>query len=1058
MSWHAADTDSTIPARFERQARLHPTKTAIDGTAWAPTFAELDAAANRLAHTLSERGAGTRTRIALLLSHDSPLIAAMLATLKTGAAALVLNASDPPERLARLRADTAPTLIVSDHEHVALALRAGFAEDRIVIQETRPDSSPHPPPADGVRPDDLALLICTSGSTGRPVAVMQTHRNVLHNVLRHTNGLGLRGDDRFVLLASPSGGQGTGTVWTALLNGATLCPFPVHERGLTGLESWLEQHAVTVLVASASLFRHFVATLDGVSLPHVRLVRLGSETALRSDFELWRRRFSPTCAFANIYSSSETGSIAHQLMRADDEPAHARLSAGHPASDMEVVVVGEDGLELGAGEVGEIVVRSRYISSGYWGEPELDASRLSVEQGGVRSFHTRDLGCREEDGRLSLHGRGDDLVKIRGNRVSLSDVQTALSSNVAVASAAVRASDSPDGETRLTAFVVPTPGSRPTAGELREQLREWLPDHSVPSTFLALEQLPLTPHGKVDRERLAQLESTAPALADSDSNPDSDPHVVDMPGSELEELIATLCARVLDRAHVSLEQDFFALGGDSLAAAEVAIGIERALGVKVSMRDFARRATAAGLAHTIRELRAMAAGEQEPALEHSSGIEPLPASPAQERIWRLCMLPGAGQGYTIATSSRIRGPLHPRALERAIEHLLHRHEALRMTFSERAGELVQIVAPPSPFELELLDVSTHADPHAEATSLLRELAGSAFDLEAGPLLRLRLVRLAADEHELHRVEHHIVADGTSWRVFLDELAKLYEAFVRDDPAPLSTELPVRYGDVAAWERRRVRPGGQRHRDLLARWGQLAAYEATPPPFARPAQLGDVAASEGVIEWGLPASVTGGLEHVGRETGATFYMVRLALFAALLSAETQQQELVLGTYVGTRRLPETRAMLGCFTYLAPLRLHAPGDCSVGAWLTTVREAVLEVNDIADLPYEIVAEQLSETGVTLPGIQTLFALRERQPQRRFGGLEMASPVHSLEHYMPSGFSFLVDRSDELGGCRATFDATIYDPNLVRAFIDRYRRLADELCGSPERPLRELVQSVH
>jgi amino acid adenylation domain-containing protein len=1051
MSWQVTDTDSSIPERFERRARLHPAKLAIDGTTWTPTFAELDAAANRLAATLLERGARADTRVALLLSHDAPLVAAMLAVLKSGAATLVLNASDPPERLARLCAGTTPTLIVTDREHRALALRAGFDDERVVILERDPDCSPHPAPAVRPRPDELALLICTSGSTGAPVAVTQTHRNVLHNVLRHTNGLGLRGEDRFVLLASPSGGQGVGTLWTALLNGATLCPFPVRERGLGGLAAWLEQTAVSVLVASASLFRHFAATLaEDAGLPRVRLVRLGSEQALRADFELWRRHFSPACLFANTYSSSETGSIAHQLMRAGDEPGDTRLSAGYPAQDIELSVIGEHGRELGAGEVGEIVVRGRYVTRGYWGEPELSASRLVLEPGGVVSFRTRDLGCIEADGRLSLHGRGDDIVKIRGNRVSLSEVQTALGSSSRVASSAVRVSES-NGEARLTAFVVPAPGPAPTAGELRTQLRAWLPDHALPSTFVALRQLPLNPHGKVDRELLAQLESTTPALADSD------PHA-DAQGDELEELIATLCARVLDRERVGLKQSFFDLGGDSLAAAEVALGIERTLGVRVSMRDFARAPSAAGLARTVRQLRAMAAGEREQALERDAGLEPPPASLAQERIWRLCSLPGTGQGYTIATSARIHGPLDPRALERAVDHLLRRHEALRMTFSERDGELAQIVAAPTAFELELLDVSAAADPDAQALSLLRELASGAFDLETGPLLRLRLVRLATDEHELHRVEHHIVADGASWRVFLDELTTLYESFARDEPAPLSTEPPARYGDVAAWERRRVAPGGRRRRELLARWGRLAEHEATAPPFARPARVSDVAVTEGVIEWGLPAGVSDGLARVGRGTGATFFMVRLALFAALLAAETQQRELVLGTYVSTRRLPETRAMLGCFTYLAPLQLATPADGAVDEWLAIARDAVLEVNDIAELPYELVVEELGRTGVTLPPIQTLFALRERQPERRFGGVTMDSPMHSLDHYMPSGFSFLVDRKDELSGYRVTFDATIYDPPSVRAFVERYRRLASEVCGSPERPLRELVASLY
>ncbi|MHB8240357.1 MAG: condensation domain-containing protein [Solirubrobacteraceae bacterium] len=218
----------------------------------------------------------------------------------------------------------------------------------------------------------------------------------------------------------------------------------------------------------------------------------------------------------------------------------------------------------------------------------------------------------------------------------------------------------------------------------------------------------------------------------------------------------------------------------------------------------------------------------------------------------------------------------------------------------------------------------------------------------------------------------------------------------------------------------------------------------------------VAPSDGVIRWGLSASVADGLASVGREAGATFYMVRMAIYAALLAQETGDPELIFGTYVTTRRQPETLGMFGCFTQAAGVRLAAPRlDATVGSWLAEVRSAVLDVNEHTELPYETLMEELAREGVSLPGLETVFALAEYRQPVRFAGLELGPARRSTEHYMPAGFVFHVNRLFELDDCRIEFDANVYDPVQVRAFIARYQRLAGELCGELDRPLGELVR---
>ncbi len=1043
MSWSVADTACSIPERFEERARRNPAKVAIAGTDWEPTYAELDAGADRLAGELLARGAERGERVALLMRHDAPLIMAQLAVLKTGACLIVLNPGDPPARLERLRAETTPSLLVADSESCASALGAGFAEEAILVTSAPSQAPSTPIRRARVAPDDLALLICTSGSTGHPVAVMQTHRNVLHNVLRHTNELGLRCDDRIVLLASPSGGQGAGTVWTALLNGATLCPFPVVARGMTGLAGWLEETEVTVLVASASLFRHLTATLQGRELPRVRLVRLGSEQALGSDFETWRtNRFSRGCLLANTYSSSETGSIAHHLMDDSSSLGQGPLPAGRPAEGIEVRILDEAGRELGPEEAGEIVVRGAFLSPGYWRQEELTGSRFETDESALRMFRTGDLGVRDQAGVLTVLGRLDNLVKVRGNRISLSEVESALVTQPGVEEAAVLAVPNARGDVRLAAHVV-TAQETADAQRLREALRRTLPEPAVPSTFAFHERLPLTAHGKVDRTRLSEEPGLSERCQDG----------LDLAAGEVEETIARLWSNALGHEQIGRGENYFDLGGDSLSAAETLVEIGTALGIEIPLEAFAAEPTVAGLARLTEALGDGAADPPAPLCRREPGAV-IPATLAQERIWKLCTTPATIAGYIVVAQLDIRGPLDVAAFRGALEQIVARHESLRTSFVLEQGQLVQVVHAPETIDIQVHDFAAATDPSAEADALMREIVAEPFDLGRPPLLRLALIRLSAVEHRLHRINHHILSDGQSWGIFLDELARLYESRTRGSAAARPTQPELQYGDFAVWQRRLLRPGAPRRRRLLERARALGGVEASRPPFLRSAPEPGAAPDEGVIAWGLPPAVSAGLEHLARRAGVSYYMVRVAAFAALLAAESGNREVVLGSYSSARRLPATREMFGCFTHLAVLRLECRAGLSVSAWLEEVRARVLEMAETAEIPYEVLADELGQEGVALPGVQMLFGSTEVQPPRRIADIEISSPNIDLEQHMPWGFSFLVDPRNEHTGCRTLFDATLYDPVSARTFVERYRRLASELCGDSSRGVEELL----
>jgi amino acid adenylation domain-containing protein len=1063
VSWTVADTERSIPERFEEQVRRQSAKQAIDGAVWQPTFGELDAAANRRAHVLLERGTDSAGRVALLLGHDAPLFAATLGVLKAGKTAVALNPSDRPARLEQIRAEVEPELVLTDARHRELALRAGFRRADVVSVEDSRDGPAQGPPGVRIRPDAVAFLIYTSGSTGRPKGVMQTHRNVLHNVLRHTNGLGLRVEDRIAALASLSGGQGVGTSMSALLNGATLCPFAVAERGVTVLARWLGERDVSVLVASASVFRHFVRTLGRQRLRGIRLVRLASEPAVDGDFEAFRRHFSDRCLLANTLASTETGNLTRCLLSSDAAISNGRLPVGRPAEGIEIRLLDDRGQEVPEGETGGIVVRSEYLSPGYWKDEALTRERFISGgcRGNDRLYRTGDLGRLSPDGMLTVVGHRDARVKVRGEWVDLSEIETALSSLPQVTTAAVCATDTPHGDTKLTAYVTTRPGPSVASGGLRRALRSTLSDHAVPSRFVFLDALPLTPQGQMDRGRLAEIEPP--------------PTTAEASASETEALVADIWADALELDQVGHDEDFFMdLGGDSLAAAVAAAGIHASFGVEVDLRGFADNSTVASMAELVDRLQSSLAGSDRPPLSRVSRADPLPLSFRQEAVWRTSLTPEGSLGNTWAVPVRIAGSLDVAALQRSLDHLVRRHEMLRTTFATRDGRPMQLVQPPGPVDVPLIDLTGAADAAEHAARLLAREARIPFDVEQGSLLRLRLVRLKDEEHQLLRVNHHLISDAWSWRVFLKELGVLYEAYSRGAPAPLSDELLLQYGDFAAFERRWLDPAGRRHRKEVAWWGQVLRRHHVPLelPFGRPRwrrvlrrchalavrrfarvrPSDDLTESDGVIWWGLRPESSRELDRLGRDAGATYYMTRLAAFAAQLAQETGRDDLVLGTYVTNRRLAELRWMFGDFTNLVALRLSFSSDLSFREWLGRVRATVIQMSAHAQVPHDQLTEALARDGITPPEIRAFFGVSQQPPPWRVAGLEI-TPLRPIALALPV-FSFTVDQWHEADGCQVSFQPGTYDPSRVRSFVARFQRFVDRVCTRPDAPLRQTL----
>lgn len=618
------EVEQSVPCRFESIVRRYPERLAIKTRDHSCTYEELNQAANRVAHAiLAARGPGAEP-VALLLDQGVPAIASIFGVLKTGKFYVPLNPTLPPARLTTMLADVQPRLLITDTPHMALPTALVDQGVQVLLTERLMTSPATDNPGLQLAPDTLAEVLYTSGSTGQPKGVMRTHRNILHHCMRDTNALHLSPNDRMTLFASLGTGQARGRYMNTLLNGAALYPHHVKEEGLAHLAAWLAEEDITIYHSSATLFRAFVDTLaGGETFPTLRLVRVGSEPVSSRDVELYKAHFSPDCLLVNALSSTETGTIRIYLMD-HETPLHGTtVPVGYAVDGMEVLLLGEDGADVVVNQPGEIVVKSRYLSPGYWRRPDLTASVFLPDPAGgeERLYRTRDLGIMLPDGCLVHLGRTDFRVMVRGYSIEVAEIEQVLRSHEAVKDVIVMARPNHVGEQHLVAYVVPTRGPGPGIEALQDMVRKRLPDYMVPAAFIQLDALPLTPSGKVDRQQLPAPERVRPQLRR--------PYVA--PRTPVEQTLLTIWAEMLGTEPIGIHDAFLELGSDSLLAMRLVARVRTAFQAEVPLRTLLEAPTIAAMAVAITQCLAHRVDDADMARWLSEIEEPSEEQTQQQR-------------------------------------------------------------------------------------------------------------------------------------------------------------------------------------------------------------------------------------------------------------------------------------------------------------------------------------------------------------------------------------------------------------------------------------------
>jgi amino acid adenylation domain-containing protein len=1040
----AISAPEPVHLRFAAQALETPDAVALVGGERRLTYREADRLANRLAWRLAGQDLPAGSLIGVCLERSAEMVPALLGILKAGHAYVPLDPSHPAERLAAILEDARLPLVLTE-EQAAESLPASPARqlllrDALATADPREEAAPALPAA----PEALAYAIFTSGSTGRPKGVQVPHGAFASFLASMRERPGIGPADRLVAVTTLSFDIAGLELFLPLIAGAQVI-VASREEAADGerLRALLERSDATLLQATPATWyllleagwrggSGFKALCGGEAVPPQLAARL-----LAVCGQLW-----------NMYGPTET-TIWSAVERVSPGSGDGPVPLGRPIAETQLHVLSHQFQPAPVLTPGELFIGGAGCAWGYIHRPDLTAERFLPDpfsgDPGARLYGTGDLARSLPDGRVEYLGRADHQVKLRGFRIELGEIEAALTGHPAVERAVAMVREDRPSDKRLVAYVVFRTEAEIDPAEIREHVRQRLPEYMIPSAWMVLPELPLTPNGKVDRKALPVPDAaqTAPRATAAARTP-------------TEALVALIWEKVLGRQGVETGESFLALGGHSLLASQVLARIRETFRVDLPLRNLFEEPTVQGMARRVDMALRGERGLEMPPLVPIPRDREFPLSFAQERLWFMDQLEPGSPAYNILQALRIAGPLQEGSLEAALNEMVRRHETLRTCFPPGGDGLArQLIRPAAPLALPVCDLGAlPADAReGEAQRILRDEQRRGFDLATGPLLRVVLLRLAATERIVVLNVHHIISDEWSMGVLVREIGAAYEAFSAVRPSPLPP-LPIQYADFSAWQRSWLQDGVLEAQIAYWRRALAGAPDVLDLPADRPRPPAPTFHGADVY-LGLPSDLTRRLREISAANGATLFMGLLAGFQILLQRATGHDDVVVGTDVANRNVAEIEGLIGFFINHIVLRTNLEGNPPFTEVLRRVREVTLAGYTHQDLPFDTLVRALNvpRDASRAPLFQILFVL-QNVPR---------SPVHlstvTLEPIELAGGGskfdmglFLAETPDGLIG-KWSYSTDLFDASTIERMARHFEQLLQSIADSPEAPISTL-----
>lgn len=1012
-----------LHALIEDQVRRTPDAPAVLDETGAWTYAELNARANRLAHHLRVLGVGPDVLVAVCAERSRELVCGLLAVLKAGGAYVPIDPEYPDDRIAEMLGDCAPRAVLTQQRFADRLDKVSGSSDLLALDAASPawaNQSDADLALSELAPHHLAYVIYTSGSTGKPKGAMNEHRGIVNRLQWMQRAYALEAGDT-VLQKTPF--TFDVSVWEffwPLLAGARLVMArPGGHKDPAYLMQVIRAQRVTTVHFVPSMLHVFLEQTGTSSGHTLKRVVCSGEALPKPLVERFFDHY-PGVPLYNLYGPTEAAVDVTAWTCAAD---NASVPIGKPIANTHIAILDESGQPVVPGVRGEIHIGGVQVGRGYLGRPELTAERFIPDPAdntpGARLYRTGDLGRWRRDGAIEYAGRNDFQVKLRGLRIELGEIEARLAALPGVAQAVVLMREDRPGDQRLVAYLTARDEVAIDVSALRAQLAKQLPEYMLPQHFMVLDAIPLNTSGKVDRKALP-----APHLEGAQRRERVAPR------DDREAKIAAIMEDVLALPGLGIHDDFFALGGHSLLAAQLTARLNREFDVALSLRTLFDTPTIAGLAETL----ASAGHSEAPRIRHRADQRKAPLSKQQERLWifEQVLAPGTTT-YNSPSAHRLRGKLDEAAFQRAFDAVVERQSVLRTTFAREGEVPIQVGHDDVRVALFPVEDLTNVPAAERETSLLKRmqaLADQLFEMEKAPLFRARMYRLGDDEHVLFFMPHHIIWDGWSFDLFYDDMAAFYRAF-REGGDPVLPPLPYSYGDYAAWHQSWLNGAeAAAHREERTTWWReyLERCGAPPPlPTDFPRKAAGTAGPAKTVVMQIPARLAATLREAASALDTTVYTLLVAAYALVVAEHGQMRNVVVGTPVRVRPLPELEKLMGHFTNMLPLGLEIDTAAGFDAFAAQVRQRVLEALAAHDVQAQDLAKHrdVRERLADRPLFGAQFSFQDaRARQRDWGGLAQSQiPIFQTASSDDLG-AWLLDHGEGMIG------GMLYRTDLFRA----------------------------
>jgi amino acid adenylation domain-containing protein len=1026
------------------QARRCPDAVAVVHGRQQLTYGDLNARANGLACRLRACGFGRDSLAALLTERGIDMLIAILAIAKAGGAYMPLDTAYPDARLTTLLGNSKATIILTQ-DHLAQRCRGLIATlpmpPKVVSLPAMAALADHPSFIN--HPRDLAYVFYTSGSTGQPKGAMIEHIGMLNHLWAKVRLLGLNDESVVIQNASHCFDISVWQMFAPLIVGGKVVICDDEQASdPRALLSLTQSSRATVLEVVPTMLEALLQNAAGSEpaaslLPDLRYL---ISTAEALPVPLCRKWFDayPQVTMVNAYGPTEcSDDTTHEIIAAAPIEEQANMPVGTVLPNFAVYILDRCLRLTPLGNVGEIYFAGIGVGRGYLDDPERTACSFIpnpfASDAGDRLYRTGDLGRFLPDGRLVYCGRLDGQVKIRGRRIELGEIEAVLVRHRSVRQGVVIARADAAGGQRILAYVVLAEDG--SMADVRAHLAALLPGYMVPEHIVQLNALPLNRNGKVDRKQLPDVEGAdraTPATA---------------PRDEIEEGLVCIWQEVLSVARIGIDDCFFECGGHSLKTVQVRSRIQQQFGVDIALRTLFEQQTIRQLAPVIAHARAGTISAHAAAIPRQPTAEFYPMAHAQRRIWFLQQMDPDNCFYNLPSALELEGALNLATLHQAFATLLERQASLRTTFAVVDGQPVQRVAPTLEWSSPLEDLSAlPAQLQAQAVSAaLSADARTRFDLEAGPLFRVKLLRLAAEHHILLFTIHHIIGDAWSSAVLQREFAALYEAYCHGLPNPLPP-LPIHYTDYAAWQNRRLAgdaPAVDERYWLTQLAGPLPVLDL-PTDRRRPAiQTYGGATQELVLDPDLHAR----LDTLCRQSGTTLFMVLLAAVTAFLSRLTAQEDIIIGSPIAGRDRMELENLVGFFVNVLPFRIDLSGDPTFEQLLERVRKTALDAYAHQEYPFDNIVQKVNPARdlSRSPIFSVLFQVDNAAKDVSLDGVTARQYPVPQEHARFDLTIIFADREDGLT-CRLEYNADLFEATTIDWMLQRLSTMLEGIVSSP------------